>query len=405
MSVSLNRDKQGRWRIDYRFQGKSTSLRLGASASRRVAEAFFREFEVLYRCRKHGTPLPPETQRWLVEMDGETHSRLAGRGLADARSPKVGLVEFLERHFATRLETGEVAKSTMSVWSRAVGWATRFFGRDVRLDSLGVKEFQAFHKFLLSQKGRCGQAFSSNTANKMCGVISQALNAAVREGLVPRNPAAGAVKTTAGYNRQNEEYVPVDSIHRLLAVSDCPEERLLLGLSRFAALRVPSEVRNLRWEDFKPCEASRTGVLRVESPKTARYGKPERVVPVCSELLELLEDARTGSESEFILPRLRTHSNLQMVVLRLRKRAGVSPWRRVTHNLRASCLTDWRMLFPDVQVAGWAGHSPAILTHYYSRTDRSDESVREAARQMCFRRKDAGSAAVPVPTSDQFRAA
>lgn len=405
MSVSLNRDKQGRWRIDYRFKGKNTSLRLGANASRRAAEAFFREFEVLYRCRKHGTPLPPETQRWLVEMDEETHSRLAERGLADARSPKVGLVEFLEGHFAARLETGEVAKSTMRVWNRAVRWATRYFGKDARLDGLGCQEFQAFHKFLLSQKGRCGQGFSSNTANKMCGVLSQALNAAVRDGLLPRNPAAGAVKTTAGYNRQNEEYVGVDSIRRLIAVSTCPEERLLLGLSRFAALRIPSEVRNLRWEDLKPCEATRTGVLRVESPKTARYGKPERVVPVCSDLLELFEDARKGSESEFILPRLRKHSNLQMVVLRLRKEAGVAPWRRITHNLRASCLTDWRMHFPDVQVAGWAGHSPAILTHYYSRTDRSDESVREAARQMCFRRKDGDPAAAPVPTSDHFRAA
>jgi integrase len=405
VSVSLVRDQKNRWRIDYRFKGKNTSFRLGGNISRRAAEAFFRDFEVLYRCRKHASTLQPETEKWLATMDDETHARLVERGLADARMPKVGLVEFLERHFAARLESGEVSQSTMLVWNRAVRWATRFFGKDARLDSLASKDFQSFHKFLLAQRGRCGQAFSHNTANKMCGVVSQALNAAVREGLLQRNCAAGAVKTSAGYNRQNEEYVSVDSIHRLISVSKCPEERLLLGLSRFAALRIPSEVRNLRWEDFKPCESSRTGILRVESPKTARYGKPQRVVPVCSELLNLLEDAKKGCESEFILPRLRTHSNLQMVVSRLRQKAGESSWRRVTHNLRASCLTDWRMLFPDVQVAGWAGHSPAILTHYYSRADRSDKSVQEAAGRMCFRRSDGDSAAAPVPTTDDFRAA
>ena len=53
---------------------------------------------------------------------------------------------------------------------------------------------------------------------------------------------------------------------------------------------------------------------------------------------------------------------------RIIARAGLKPWPRLFHNLRASCATDWVERFPAHVVAGWLGHSPLVAARYYLQT-------------------------------------
>lgn len=303
-------------------------------------------------------------------------------GFVTARKSRVGFLEHVEAYFAQHAQSINAPDSTKAVWNRAIRMAWQFWKKDVPLQALSGKDFVEFRVFLLSLKGRYGQRWSEQTANKCCGVLSQALNAAVVEGLIDRNPLRGWVKTTAGANPANWEYIDLDTIREVMAASTCSEERLLLGLSRFAGLRIPSEIKSLTWDDLEIAPDGKVGLLKVRTPKTQRSGKHEKVVPVCEELLELLKEARLTSNSEFMLPRMRTYSSPQMVVIRLCRRAGVEVWRRITHNLRASCLSDWRKRFSDIEAAQWAGNSPQVLLAHYTRSDKSPTSIFAAAQRM-----------------------
>ncbi len=98
-----------------------------------------------------------------------------------------------------------------------------------------------------------------------------------------------------------------------------------------------------------------------------------RQVPIAPELnpilLRLFTCAEPGSEA--VVPRLRNpRMNLRTHIERIIARAGMKPWPRLFHNLRASCATDWVERFPNHAVASWLGHSPLIAaTHYLQARD------------------------------------
>ena len=131
--------------------------------------------------------------------------------------------------------------------------------------------------------------------------------------------------------------------------------RLVIALSRYAGLRIPSEVATLTWEDI----AWDTGRLTVRSPKTARHeGHAVRLVPICPELRVILTEAyeQAADGTNLVLPRALTGaSNLRTTFKKFITRAGHTPWPRLFQNLRASCATDWVERYPNHVVAKWLG--------------------------------------------------
>jgi hypothetical protein len=76
-----------------------------------------------------------------------------------------------------------------------------------------------------------------------------------------------------------------------------------------------------------------------------------------------------SGETEFVITRYRNDSqNLRTTFLKVIERAGLKPWPRLFHNLRASCATDWVETFPNHVVAGWLGHSPMVAATHYLQT-------------------------------------
>ena len=60
-------------------------------------------------------------------------------------------------------------------------------------------------------------------------------------------------------------------------------------------------------------------------------------------------------------------ANTRTAFLRLIKRAGLMPWPRLIHTLRASCETDLLDTLPTSAVTQWLGHSAAIALKHYAR--------------------------------------
>ena len=184
-----------------------------------------------------------------------------------------------------------------------------------------------------------------------------------------------------GSTTERQYFVSRDAIAKLMAVCNL-NWQMILGLSRFGGLRCPSEVLSLRWADVK----WDIGRFVVWSPKTEHHdGKDHRIVPIFPELRVILEEAyrvakREGSEyvvnggyrEAAMGPDGWKNANLRTQFQRLIKRAGLTPWPRLFHNMRASRETELVERFPVQVVTAWLGNTPAIAMRHYLQVRDSD---------------------------------
>ena len=272
-----------------------------------------------------------------------------------------------------------VAPSTMKVVGRTLDRAMRFFRPDELLASVTADRAIQFRQWLVPQRGKQNPMLADATIRKTCGIMSEMFTAALRERLVVENPFNTAgIKKAVRPNRAREYFVTREEAQRLLDACDCSEERLMVGLARFAGLRMPSEIHDLRWSDFDAAALT----LKIRSPKTAHHkAGGVRRVPVFPLLMRLLEEHRvTAGDSEYLMPTLRGYPALSVRMRRIIRQSGITDYPRAMHNLRLSCISEWvvgerRDL---VTVAEWAGHTIQIMSQHYLRQINADSASRAA---------------------------
>ncbi len=97
------------------------------------------------------------------------------------------------------------------------------------------------------------------------------------------------------------------------------------------------------------------------------------MVPLFPELRPYLEAAwdEAPPRTTFVITRYRDRSaNLRTQLLRIIERAGLKPWPRLFHNMRASRQTELTARFPLHVVCEWIGNSAPIADkHYLQVTD------------------------------------
>ena len=138
----------------------------------------------------------------------------------------------------------------------------------------------------------------------------------------------------------------------------------------------------LRWEDIHWEQERRT----VHSSKTERYsGGASRVIPLFKELRPFLEEVfdRAEEGAEFVIANRRRGGNLRTQLGRIAKRAGLKPWPRGFHNLRASRQTELESQHPTHVVCKWIGNSPSVAQKYYLQVNDDDyeKALRNALQQ------------------------
>ncbi len=197
----------------------------------------------------------------------------------------------------------------------------------------------------------------------------QFFKVAVRRKLIPANPFTD-VRTGSQKNPARLRFIDRETIARVMEACPTLEWRLIVALSRFGGLRCPTETLALRWSDIDWTVGNER--IIVPSVKGEKHGKGYRPMPMFPELKPLLQAAWEAAPegAVFVCPTYRDnlHVNLRTQFLRILRRAGVTPWPRLFHNLRASRETELADKFPLHVVTGWLGNTPDVAAGHYLQT-------------------------------------
>jgi integrase len=370
--ASVSKDGRG-WRILFTApDGRRRTLRLGR-VDRKAAESIRYHVENLIVAKTAGVPVRQETAVWLAGIGSKLRERLVRCGLCDA-APTMTLERLLNSFLDAHTT---VAPGTRVVWAQVMKDLREFFGPDCDVTRLTIDDAERFRLYLKAR------GLADYTIVKRLQKTRQFFHYAVRREWMSRNPFLG-ITHSGGNPADRRVYVPVN--HVLRVMEHCPNNtwRLLVALARFGGLRIPSEAFSLRWIDVD-WERSR---LTVPSPKTASRGQKYRIIPLFPLLRPYLETAwdEAPEGADFVIPeeyRRRSYgpggwrnANLRTTLERIVRRAGLEPWPRLWHNLRASFESDLAQAFPLATVTKWLGNSPSIaLRHYVDPTDTAFEQA------------------------------
>lgn len=356
----------------YDLNKKKRPIWLGGF-SKRQADTVKGHVEHLLAAKAAGVAPDVHTARWLGSIGRELRGKLLKVDLieptADDRGP-VTLGPFLDDYVAHRKD---VKASTQLCYRRAVTCLVEFFGADRRLDSITAGDAERWRIWLATEgnqreKDRCGLA--DNTVRRRTGRVRQFFGYAVKQGAISKNPFDGLAAAVHG-NSKNQEFVNRDAVQQALDVATCPQLRAVIALSRYAGLRVPSEVVRLTWDDID-FEAGR---LTINAKKTEHHEDGGvRFCPIFPELRPFLQtlydQANPGIDcpmSTPVITRWRSGSqNLRTAYEKLLKRAGVKQWPRLFHNQRASRQTELLAEFPIKDVCSWIGNSEVVAMKHYA---------------------------------------
>lgn len=327
----------------------------------------------------HGLPVPQDTLGWLASVGGRLHAALARAGLCRPRAAgePVELAAMLDAYIARRTDT---KKQTRTNLTQARDALVRHFkpDRDLARKPITLAEAKDWRRWLGQRESRKRggtEAHAPATASAYVKKARQMFQDAVDRGLIASNPFL-KLKAGSQVNAARNVYVPAADVLKVIEACPDVEWKLLLALARFGGVRVPSEIREMKWENLLPGRK-----LLILSPKTEHHeGKDSRLAPISDDLWQIIREANpvVKLSDSYLLPRLRLGTNHRTTAGKIIRSAGLVPWPRVFQNLRASCETDWAARFPIAVACEWAGNTALVAVKHYLRA--TDEDFARASK-------------------------
>jgi integrase len=237
--------------------------------------------EHLLRQRVRDKSPRPKTEDWLETLPLEVHDRLAAMGLVEARRreelPRTVLA-YMRAYIKSRTDWKKPEN-----YRQAVDHLERFLKRDAPISSLTKGDVDRWQRWMIDDVK--GPKLSPNTAGQNVKRCRQMMRQAVDDKLIEANPFTG-VKIDLRSDTSKNRFIDATTATAILDACPDQEWRTIYALCRWAGLRCPSEVLRLRWSDIQ-WDRSR---FKVTAPKTERYGKGERIVPLWPEVERELSD-------------------------------------------------------------------------------------------------------------------
>ncbi len=352
--ASISNDNNGTRRIQFMLNGQRKAVRLGHSTAKQ-AMAIQTHIENLISARLAGTSLDSSTSQWLAAIDDTLHGRLAASGLVVSRERNATtLGKFLADYFSSLV----VKDGTEVAYGQTRDMLNRILGEGRALRSIGPEDADKWRQALVSE------GYANATISRRVGVARMMFGKAVKWKLIDENPFTD-VKAGSQTNKARQFFVTREAADKLIAACPDAQWRLMVALSRYGGIRTPSETLLLRWGDID-WENNR---IHVSSPKTEHCeGGGSRIIPIFPELkkplTECFEAALPGEE--YCITRYRSAAcNLRTQLTRIIKRAGLKPWPKLWHNMRASRQTELAETYPIQVVCSWIGNSIDVAQGHY----------------------------------------
>ncbi len=371
--ASIATEPNGFKRIIFKgLDGKRRPIRLGKCSEKFAIAVSDHVEEIINQALMPSRPLPRATAEWLADMSPKMEAKLVAVGLIHPResTKSIMLGEFLDAYLKRR---SDVKDGTKTFYGHTQRNLIDLFGADRLLNSINAGDADDFRRHLQQPRTKRGEKslekkpLSAATVARRCSLARTFFRDAVRRKLIDANPfedIGGGCKA----NPERAHFIDKETIAKVIDACPNAEWRLLVALSRFGGVRVPSEALTLHWRDID-WSADR---MLIHSPKTEHHaGKATRVVPLFAELRPYLEVVfdQAPEGADFVLPSLQREAaqrgdwravNLGTRFLKIVKRAGLTPWPRLWHNLRASRQTELTESFPAHVVSAWLGNSERI---------------------------------------------
>jgi len=390
--ASISTDTNGRRRILFSTaDGVRKQVRLG-KASKKDAETICSRIAAIIKSNGLGTSIDADIVRWLTDIPDTLHKKLAAVGLAEPRQkidkPTVEkIAPFIDRYIAIRTD---VKPNTLRTWRQTRALLLEYFTVEAegdtpaenklgrQLDTITALDAKAFHAWMVSvtTPETPLRRFSPASVTKYTSLARQVFDAAVDARLIGSNPFAG-IKLGKKTNRERQHFIDRETITRVLDGCKDLEFKLVIALSRYGGLRIPSELAGLQW----PHIDRERGRILITSPKTERYeGGASREIPLFPELVPFIDEwfaACPEGHEHVLVSNRESESAWRTRMFKLLKRLGIPAWPRVFHNLRASRQTELEERFPSHVVCGWMGNSESVARAHYLQT--TEDHFREGA--------------------------
>lgn len=372
--ASISTDSRGLRRILFVHpDGARKTIRLGRVSQRAVDQFKYRVERLVEAVKLKQTP-DPETAAWVDGLESRVAKRLARVGLIPQLERKAAatlgpfLADFTERRI-------DVKPATKEVWQQVVRNLKEHFSDERELATITEGDAEDIKLYLIGQK------LAPTTVHKRLQFARMFFRAAKKRKLIAANPFA-EVSAKSVIRQDRQRFITREEAKLLMEVCN-PTWQVIVALCRFGGLRCPSEVLSLQWENVN----WETGRIVVQSPKTEHHpGKGSRTIPLFPELRTILWEAHERADDGAIYvvdgdhrkaaatPSGWRNCNLRTQFERLVKRAGLEPWPRLFHAMRASRETELAKDYPLHVVTSWLGNTPRIaMKHYLQVTDEDFE--------------------------------
>lgn len=321
--------------------------------------------------------LPPEESavQWAIEKaPRKIYDGLARLGLIPKRQ-HVNLKAFLDANIEVRKAT--LKPGTIRNLKQVAAYAVAYFGADRALGSITPSDVEKFRAHLVNQPKKIGRGADKENPHKLAPATVDMIMSKTRDfftemvkaHLIHTSPFKG-VKLTHRINPDRLTYVDKQTVLKVMDLCPNPESRLCVALVRFAGLRFPSEAKALKWTDID----WDAGMMTIHSPKTAHHeGQGTRQTPIFWDLEKWLREAREAAPEGAV--HVITHyrgENMRTVVNRIIRKAGILPWAKTFHNLRASCQMDLIHEYPESTVCAWLGNKSKVARRHYLKPTKAD---------------------------------
>ena len=347
---------QNVYKLQLTIDGKRRTIGLGQVSKGRANE-LRGIVERLHDCHTNRRPPGAVALSLVGELPAKLQNRLREVGLLTQRFT-VTLGELCDYIHATH--GGK--PSTVSKRKNVKANLLAYFHPNQELASITVAHAKQFVRWLAKEGGRgAREELAPATVSRRCGMAKSWFAEAVQQGWLAANPF-DEFERSSETNSSRDRFITLAVADSLMEECTCPRFRLLIALSRFGGVRVPSEPRLLRWEwiDWQH------QVMRVYATKTEHIeGKAARVVPIFPELLPHLEEVfhLADEGDELVFPHFPTsHTDRLQTLCR---RCDIALWEKPWQNMRASRETELVASFPEHVAAAWLGNSVSTAKKHY----------------------------------------